>query len=152
MKNMIETNEASHFCLRHQCGYGRSTFLPNGYIVSSVGDFVYEGKRREIGYNRFYETMVFLWNGQFCKDADCFNKAIHAEEGSIKFQEIALKGSLTQKECISNHNNLVEKWSSRYNDFERLSNGKDMLICDEGIVYNMEHIIYQDGKVSLLKE
>lgn len=67
-------DRASHLCVASKCKYGKTTTI-DGYIISSVGEW-YPGRPMddgmcEIGYGRFYETIVFKWDDEFCTEADC---------------------------------------------------------------------------------
>jgi hypothetical protein len=68
------------------------TKLDNGYHVSSIGEFMLNGKIHTIGVSRFYETMVF--NGSDCDDLDFL-------------------GANTKEECLKNHEELIKKWREK---------------------------------------
>lgn len=52
---------AAHFVASEQCRFRMATVV-NDFIISTVGDYFPYGEnfRKEIGRNRFFETMVFL--------------------------------------------------------------------------------------------
>ena len=54
---------AAHFRGAEQCRFHLATFVGDengsGFIVSSVGDWFPDSRRREIGFRRFYETFIF---------------------------------------------------------------------------------------------
>jgi hypothetical protein len=67
---------SGHFILGHECQFHLATYLGNGYLVSTVGEYRPDSKIREVlarareskepepefeevGYKRLYETMVF---------------------------------------------------------------------------------------------
>lgn len=58
-----ERGWAGHLCFASACRFRRNTLLEYGdkkWIVSTVGAYVNsDGKFDAIGYNRFFETMVF---------------------------------------------------------------------------------------------
>jgi hypothetical protein len=63
-----ERGWAGHLCVADGCRFRRNTLLWSGetyVVVSTVGNYCYQGKPDEIGCNRYYETMVF-----FSKDDD----------------------------------------------------------------------------------
>jgi len=76
---------ALHFICSYDCQFHLATELPNGYLVSTVGDYFprhkYGGNDpllkpdtgEEVGYSRKYETMVFRVTGRHecgCPDVD----------------------------------------------------------------------------------
>jgi hypothetical protein len=56
----IEQSCVGHFIGGNECRFHRNTYI-NGYIVSTVGEYfpMFMNGQQEIGYQRFYETMVF---------------------------------------------------------------------------------------------
>lgn len=57
-----ERGWASHFIGSRQCRFHRNTLLEYGdrkVIVSTIGNYVPRSEVETIGYNRYYETMVF---------------------------------------------------------------------------------------------
>ena len=66
----IERGWAGHFCLGTECNWRRNTLIDdeNGHyiVVSSVGALPVRDRNglrkgfREIGFNRYYETMIFV--------------------------------------------------------------------------------------------
>ena len=60
-----ERGWAGHFCCSSRCLFRRNTLLEYRdikIVVSTVGDMVYNGQIKEVGWNRFYETFVFHAN------------------------------------------------------------------------------------------
>lgn len=64
---MVTTEERGwpgHFCGAAFCSFRRNTLVTDGkrgFVVSTVGDFRPAGDEpMEIGYHRFYETMMFV--------------------------------------------------------------------------------------------
>lgn len=60
--NREERGWAGHFIAADSCRFRRNTLLWTGstyIVVSTVGNYIFQGKVEEIGLNRFYETMVF---------------------------------------------------------------------------------------------
>jgi len=62
---ITERGWAGHFCASHHCGFRRNTLIEKGknkIIVSTVGNYNLPGADdldKKIGYERYYETMVF---------------------------------------------------------------------------------------------
>jgi hypothetical protein len=76
-----ERGWAGHFIAADNCRFRRNTLLNNGkvsVVVSTVGNYVYQGNVEEIGVNRYYETMAFFSkvNDLQYHDADV-SKQIH---------------------------------------------------------------------------
>lgn len=89
---------AAHLIVGDECRFHLATYV-NGFIVSTVGEYVHDGKRRTIGRNRFYETMVFVarpGTGTCCPwvqadgqdvDFEGYNDAGAAREGHMRMVE-----------------------------------------------------------------
>lgn len=77
-----ERGWAGHLCVASYCRFRRNTLLESGnrrIVVSTVGNFHYEGKPKTIGFERYYETMAFeamkqgvYWEADVSKQI-CFN-------------------------------------------------------------------------------
>ena len=95
---------AVHYILGHKCRWHLATELPNGYMVSSVGDLILsdsDKKPREIGDGYLYDTMVFKVCGHYpcgCPTADSNN----CDFRSYNKHEDARAG----------HLELCEKWAA----------------------------------------
>jgi hypothetical protein len=59
-----ERGWAGHFIAADKCLFRRNTLLEteNGIrvIISTVGNYILSGRQTTLGYNRYYETMVFF--------------------------------------------------------------------------------------------
>lgn len=104
----IEQGHAGHFICANDCLFKRCTYLTNGYIVSTVGDFFpgssdskTNNKREEIGFERFFETMVFTAKAEQ-DECGCYRPS--------SWSEIDMEPANTSVEAQANHENLVEKW------------------------------------------
>ena len=63
MVNIEERGWAGHYIAASNCRFRRNTLLhcDGKYIVvSTVGNYWYDGNCEEIGLNRYYETMAFF--------------------------------------------------------------------------------------------
>lgn len=61
-KDWIYMPHAGHFICAYRCQFKMNTYV-NGYIVSTVGEMMADrdpSVHDNVGYNRKYETMVFL--------------------------------------------------------------------------------------------
>jgi len=59
---ITERGWAGHFCAAGLCGFRRNTLIEAGQkrvVVSTVGNLRDDGKTREVGVGRYYETMAF---------------------------------------------------------------------------------------------
>ena len=100
--NGVQVSErgwAGHFCLAHKCLFHRNTLLEKDdvkIVVSSVGKMMLKhdsNKLHEIGYGRYYETMVFFAKDDAWHDADASRGEIatyvpEAYENHDTFDEI----------------------------------------------------------------
>ena len=62
MIKVTERGWPGHFICGDRCTFTRNTLLEgenDSVIVSTVGNMVVDGKVEQIGYGRYYETMVF---------------------------------------------------------------------------------------------
>ena len=114
---------AGHFCCAQWCRFHLTT-LVNGYLVSTVGEYVHpmhskgsEKKEAEwlrdnypgedIGFGRKYETMVFK-AGKPCDAPKC-SCGLPSIDGS----EIDSHGYNTAKSATEGHMFLVEKYKTQ---------------------------------------
>lgn len=122
---------AGHFIAAHLCRFKLNTYLGNGYLVSTVGEYVPERSTREciassreveiegkgdlwdlnyhkqfgfeeIGYGRKYETMVF--KAKESTEECCLWEV--ADYGNIDFEPYN-----TAKDARLGHTIMCEKWS-----------------------------------------
>jgi hypothetical protein len=101
----------AHFIGSADCRFGLADVV-NGHIVSTVGDYhpAYgDGRRREIGYDRFYETMVAKDSGKRCEIADCPCGGIPEPVGSW---ELDFDGYQTEREARLGHAAMVAKYAA----------------------------------------
>ena len=61
MTDWVWCGYAGHFIGSQHCRFHLATWLPNGWLVSTVGDYYPQGERTtlSIGPEDWYETMVF---------------------------------------------------------------------------------------------
>lgn len=92
-----------HFCC--QCMFHLNTLLEhNGMkiVVTTVGDYHYEGKRETIGCNRTFETMVFKAGHNRWDDAD-INEEIGGFFGSYNDENEAQSGHYKTLEQVKEY-------------------------------------------------
>jgi hypothetical protein len=60
----IEQGHSGHFIGANDCLFKRCTYLSNGYIVSTIGQYFPKGTNsmEQVGLARMFETMVFRAN------------------------------------------------------------------------------------------
>lgn len=102
MDKWIWLPHPQHFCAAESCVFRLATLLPNGYLVSSVGEYKYNGELKDIGHNIKYKTMVFKTIPN--KKQECGCPEISSYE-NIDF--IGANDSLT---AIKNHYDICRKW------------------------------------------
>jgi len=103
----IELGCAGHFICASDCRWRRHTRVGN-YRISSVGDYVPKGesKRDSIGYQRFFETMVFrLEDGEEDKISEGCGCGVVSE-----YSELDMDGYNTAGEAQAGHEKMVRKW------------------------------------------
>jgi hypothetical protein len=88
----IERGWAGHFCMGVECNWRRNTLIEDDkgryIVVSSVGALPvidkkgYRTKFQEIGFKRYYETMIFVGHedGIFIEDVLIYNSMIDSIE------------------------------------------------------------------------
>jgi hypothetical protein len=103
---------AGHFCCGHMCRFHLATQVGE-YLISTVGDmhtFVHPGekdKMQEIGYNRFFETMVFEF-GKICHAVGC-----GCGMPEINGNELDSNGYKTAGEAERGHTAMIKKWQRK---------------------------------------
>ena len=101
---------AAHLCVARWCLFHLATEV-NGYLISTVGDYQApmggeeNAPRAEIGYKRFFETMVFK-AGIPCtaKDCDCGLPDLASGE------ELEAAGYQTAGEAAAGHIAMCKKY------------------------------------------
>ena len=88
MVKRTERGWAGHFCAAQSCMFRRNTLLQSeteSIVVSTVGNYRYNGAIREIGCNRYYETMAFhsLVDDKRYHDADVGKQIYFNSQWSI---------------------------------------------------------------------
>lgn len=85
-----ERGWAGHFICADDCKFRRNTLLECGdtrIVVSTVGAMYQNGKLKEIGLNRHYETMAFYVSeesGEY-KDADVSREIFFESKWALKW-------------------------------------------------------------------
>lgn len=98
-----------HLCVSAYCRFGRCTAV-NGYIISSVGDYYSNGVRETVGYDRFFETMVFKDSGKRCDVPECTCGRLPEP---VDWSEIDFAPANTREECEANHERLVAEYAAK---------------------------------------
>ncbi len=96
-----------HFICAQDCRWRRHTQIGDRYRVSSVGDYMPQGKRRTIGAGPkdFFETMVFQTRtGQDTGNEDCGCRTVE------DWCEIDGARYATAGEAQLGHEGMVEKY------------------------------------------
>ena len=134
--NWIWMPHAGHFILGSQCRFKLNTYV-NGYIVSTVGEYVPDSAVRtiirqsrgwltnkegdseeydfikrtqggeEIGFNRKYETMVFKATKCDEKDSCCPYR--------MNGEELDFEGYNKPEDAYNGHLRMCEKWDKKTN-------------------------------------
>lgn len=96
-----------HFIGADECHFLLATLLDNGFLISTIGEYVPHGKEYlkenfvEIGSGRLYETYVFKTKGEF-RECGCPLILDHLEIDS--------KGYNHPKDAQNGHIEMIEKW------------------------------------------
>lgn len=107
IQDWIWQGRPAHFICAAECAFRLCTVVGE-YIVSSVGAMdsgKKDGKFREIGCGRKFETFVFK-RGQICTDCDC-------GEYRIDGSEIDSVGANSDAECRANHMAMCHKYDAK---------------------------------------
>ena len=75
----LERGWVGHYCLADKCQFRRNTLLDDRIVISTVGACVDGDKYREIGIDRYFETMAFYAEDTEYRDAD-----VQQEIGMLK--------------------------------------------------------------------
>lgn len=109
---------AGHLIVSAWCRFHLCTELPNGYMVSTVGDYhspadmMKHGERTKpttigAGNDSFYETYVFRVNGEHCSADGCdCGLPVMSDACEIDGARAATAG-----EASANHWAFCEKWA-----------------------------------------
>ena len=133
-KEVIYMPHSGHFICSQWCNFFLNTYV-NGYIISTVGEYVPDSDVRrilrksrnmetdligdeeredfgfeDIGYNRKYETMVFL-AGKPCAESGC-----NCGLPKINGDEQDFAGYNTAGDANQGHKEMVEKWIKKQGD------------------------------------
>lgn len=97
-----------HLCVSYRCQFRLGTHLPNGYVVSTVGEYESPSKRGEfetVGLGRLYETMVFKVRDE--REA-CGCPIID------DLSELDMEGYNDAKSAQEGHLAMCRKWAVRH--------------------------------------
>lgn len=105
MDTWVWMPHAAHFIGSDKCQYRLATYLPTGYIVSTIGDYLpYRGKEyEEVGPGRLYETMVFT--------AEPNSKALCCRYTINNYSEVDLRGYNDPKSAYDGHMALCHQYA-----------------------------------------
>ena len=99
---------AGHNIIGPECRFVMHTEIGT-YRISTVGDYYCRNERREVGFNRYYETYVSKTNGiagSCCDDPDCTWTKV------ADWCEIDGIGANTFSEAEANHMAACDKYAS----------------------------------------
>lgn len=111
-KEILNMPCAGHFIGAGQCKFFKNTYV-NGFIVSTVGEYRPSGKTVEIGFERFYETMVFKAKKS---DVSCC-KYVQSSGRNIDFA-----GYKTELDAEFGHYRMVFKYEKKRSKKKEASN------------------------------
>jgi hypothetical protein len=108
MSTTVERGFAGHFIGSNSCRYTRTTDIDGRWRVSTVGDYhpAMSRSREEIGYKRFFETMVFALSPEAC-DCGCEAQKV------ASWSALEAEGYQTLAEADLGHAAMVERWLHR---------------------------------------
>ena len=103
MENWKWLGHKQHLAICERCRFSLATELPNGYVVSTMGDYYPNGKtgQEEIGKGRKYETMVFATTGEY---EGCGCPVIN------DWSELDSAGYNTARDATAGHTEMCKKW------------------------------------------
>jgi len=97
---------AGHFIGGNSCYFHLCTQVGK-YLISTVGEYhSLDGKRQEIGVNRYLETMVFK-AGKICDEPTCM-----CGQPRIDGSELDFDGYKTAGEAQAGHIKMCQKWAA----------------------------------------
>jgi hypothetical protein len=104
-------DKPSHFIGSESCHFGL-TDVVNGYVISSVGDYRPAlfgiAVRERIGYNRYYETMVFRDSGKRCAEDGCACGRPLIDD----YSELGFDGYMTEAQARDGHAAMLAKYAA----------------------------------------
>lgn len=97
-----------HFCGGKDCRFHLTTEIGR-FLVSTVGNYWPPSlnEMTEIGYERYYETMVFRFKGR-CEEKDC-----GCGQPIILLADLDMVGYQTGGEACFGHMAMCDKWSRK---------------------------------------
>jgi len=103
---IIEQGHAGHFIGANSCLFKRSTYLSNGYLISSVGDYFppHSNTIEEIGAGRLFETYVFTAK-KTKSPCGCYRIKDYMEIDSLAANDA--------RTAQKNHEKMIKKWSNK---------------------------------------
>lgn len=107
-ENWIWMPHSGHFIGGSNCRFHLATYLPNGYLVSTVGDYFPRGDANEpteIGWGRTHETMVFA---AVKRDESC-----GCPFGQASGSELDFEGYSDGNAARLGHMRMCELWAEK---------------------------------------
>lgn len=104
----IERNFKGHLIVAEHCHWFATTDV-NGYRISTIGDYRPPhggGERETVGFERFYETMVFPLSDRIC-GCGCDAPLVSS------WCELEMEGYNEMTEARAGHERMVERWSQK---------------------------------------
>ena len=94
-----------HLCVSDFCRFSLATIVGD-YLVSTIGEYYprHDGEMDTIGFDRFYETMVFKVGEDY--DEGCHCRAVISDE-------LDFEGYNTAKDAYNGHLRLCQKWDNQ---------------------------------------
>ena len=98
---------AGHFIGGNSCYFHLCTQVGK-HLISTVGEYhSLDGKRQEIGLDRYLETMVFK-AGKICDEPTCM-----CGQPRIDGNELDFDGYDTAGEALKGHMKMCQKWAKK---------------------------------------
>ena len=104
---VVWQGHAAHFVGAPDCMFHPATRVGK-FLVSTVGDYrprhtMFGGKATEVGYERFFETMVF--HAEPVTGCNCWEPA--------DFTELEMRGYKTHDEATAGHMAMIEEYKNK---------------------------------------